>query len=239
MAPKSLCLTTAFTPVPRFLGGSCPLGCSLSAPATGGFSVVSPQCIHVCGRLRGACALQRHWLRSHASSEGLAPWVVPSALLPQGDSLWLAPSAHVCGRLRGGEAGRLPTSWDIIAHLFVFCKGVLAAAGPGRRVPCCGLRPPSAEGPAWRAPLSHLLHPPTFLEYRGTTPVPPAGAAPPAPRLGDGGGSVFSPGASGCFLARGRGIGTPFLTFPRVRGQGQRRPRGAWERGMGPLRSAI
>ena len=45
MAPKSLCLTTAFTPVPTFLGGSCPLGCSLSAPATGGFSMVSPQYI--------------------------------------------------------------------------------------------------------------------------------------------------------------------------------------------------
>ena len=45
IAPKSLCLTTAFAPVPAFLGGSCPLGCSLSAPATGGFSVVSPQYI--------------------------------------------------------------------------------------------------------------------------------------------------------------------------------------------------
>ncbi len=45
MAPKSLCLTTAFAPVPTFLGRSCPLGCSLSAPATGGFSVVSPQYI--------------------------------------------------------------------------------------------------------------------------------------------------------------------------------------------------
>ncbi len=45
MAPKSLCLTTAFAPAPAFLGGSCPLGCSLSAPATGGFSVVSPQYI--------------------------------------------------------------------------------------------------------------------------------------------------------------------------------------------------
>ena len=44
MAPRSLCLTTALAPVPAFLGGSCPLGCSLSAPATGGFSMVSPQC---------------------------------------------------------------------------------------------------------------------------------------------------------------------------------------------------
>ena len=43
MAPKSLCLTTAFAPVPAFLGGSCPSGCSLSAPATGGLSMVSPQ----------------------------------------------------------------------------------------------------------------------------------------------------------------------------------------------------
>ena len=45
MAPRSLCLTTAFAPVPAFLGGSCPLGCSLSAPATGGLSMVSPQYI--------------------------------------------------------------------------------------------------------------------------------------------------------------------------------------------------
>ena len=40
----SLCLTAAFAPVPAILGGSCPLGCSLSAPATGGLSMVSPQC---------------------------------------------------------------------------------------------------------------------------------------------------------------------------------------------------
>ena len=63
------------------------------------------------GWLQGACALQGHWLRSQPSSEGLAPWVIPSAPLPQGDSLWLAPSAHVCGRLLGREAGRWPTSW--------------------------------------------------------------------------------------------------------------------------------
>ncbi len=44
MAPKSLCLITALAPVPAFLGGSCPLGCSLSAPATGGCSVFSLQC---------------------------------------------------------------------------------------------------------------------------------------------------------------------------------------------------
>ena len=72
-APKSLCLTTAFTPV-------------------------------------------------QPSSDGLAPWVVPSAPLPQGDSLWLAPSAHVCGRLLGREAGRYLLHGGTIAHLFSFCK---------------------------------------------------------------------------------------------------------------------
>ena len=40
------------------------------------------------GRLKKACALQRHSLRSQPSSDGLAPWVVPSAPLPQGDSPW-------------------------------------------------------------------------------------------------------------------------------------------------------
>ena len=44
MAPKSLCLITALAPVPAFLGASRPLGCSLSAPATGGCSVFSLQC---------------------------------------------------------------------------------------------------------------------------------------------------------------------------------------------------
>ena len=68
MAPGSLCLTTALAPVPTFLGGSCPLGCSLSAPATGGFSVVSPQYIRYAagsekekragGRLHGSTIAQ-------------------------------------------------------------------------------------------------------------------------------------------------------------------------------------
>ena len=44
MAPNRLCLITALAPVPAFLGGSCLLGCSLNAPATGGCSVVSLQC---------------------------------------------------------------------------------------------------------------------------------------------------------------------------------------------------
>ena len=46
---KSLCLTAAFAPVPAILGGSCPLGCSLSAPATGGLSMVSAVLMYAAG----------------------------------------------------------------------------------------------------------------------------------------------------------------------------------------------
>ena len=67
MTPGSLCLTTAFAPVPAFLGGSCPLGCSLSAPAIGGCSVVSAVLMYAAGskeeqragvRLHGATIAQ-------------------------------------------------------------------------------------------------------------------------------------------------------------------------------------
>ena len=56
-------------------------------------------------------ASQRQSLRSQPSSEGCGLGDVPSAPLPQGDSLWLAPSANVCGRLQGREARRGATSW--------------------------------------------------------------------------------------------------------------------------------
>ena len=159
MAPKSLCLTTALAPVPAFLGGSCPLGCSLSAPATGGFSVVSPSAL---------CMRQ-------------------------------APRR---------EGGRRPTSWGYYSTMFVFCKGsgaFWAGADSGVR---------SAEGLAWAPPPAFTAlqwlggrrcptGPPSYVfGNRGTPPVPPAGAAPPAPRWGNG--VVFSPGASGRFLTRGR-----------------------------------
>ena len=118
---------------------------------------------------------------------------------------------------------------------------------------CFGLRPPSAEGLAWPVPLSRPHRPPTFL---GTGGLPlhlpaehwvpctllretgeafaqhcgdslnPGGGCAPCTLLGDGGEAVFSPSASGCFLARGREIGTPILTCPRTRRQGQRRPGG-------------
>ena len=145
MAPKSLCLTTAFTPVPTFLGGSCPLGCSLSAPATGGFSVVSPQ-----------------YIRYAAGSE---------------------KEKRAGGPLHGGT----------IAHPFVFCKGGGAETSPaagGRDWGWVGLlRPaPSFNGGSGLARAAIPPAPPSnVFGNRGTHPVPPAEAAPPAPCLGDGG----------------------------------------------------
>ena len=64
-ASKSLCLTAAFSPVPAFLGGSCPSGCSLSAPATGGLSMVSPQYIRYAA---GSEKEKRAWGRLHGGT---------------------------------------------------------------------------------------------------------------------------------------------------------------------------
>ena len=67
MAPKSLCLTTAVAPAPAFLGRSCPLGCSLSAPATGGFSVVSPQYIRYAAAPRKRSGPPAHFMGYHST----------------------------------------------------------------------------------------------------------------------------------------------------------------------------
>ncbi len=89
----------------------------------------------------------------------------------------------VCGRLRGGEAGRRLTSWGSIEHLFVYCKGVLAGLSLGGGC-CCGLGPHSGEGLVWPAPLSHL---PTLQRFwvQGDTPCAPGGGCVPCTLLGD------------------------------------------------------
>ncbi len=61
---------------------------------------------------------------------------------------------------------------------------------------CCGLRSSSAEWLAWPAPLSHLAHPPTFLETGGHA-VPPAGLRPLHPAWGTGGLFWLAPSFSG------------------------------------------
>ena len=81
-----------------------------------------------------------------------------------------SPSANVCGRLQGREAGRGPLPGDTIAQSFLFCNRVRLLDGGS----CCGLRLPSTEGLAWPAPLSRPLRPPTFSRTGGLA-VPPAG----------------------------------------------------------------
>ncbi len=176
MAPKSLCLTAAFAPVPAFLGGSCPLGCSLSAPATGGLSMVSPQCAMYAA---GSEKEKRAWGPLH--------WGYYSTLVRilqwGGGITWAEGLVVACALLQGRV-----------------CLGL-------RRCPTC---PPS-----------------NVFRNRGTPPVPPAGAAPPAPRLGNA--AVSPPGASGCFLARGRGIGTLPKPSPEYEGRDRGAPGGLGE----------
>ena len=79
------------------------------------------------------------------------------------------------GRLHGG----------IIAQLFVFCKGGVAGALPGRMV--LSWRAPSISGGSGLAcAVVPPAHPPTFLETGGHAVPRGGGAAPPAPRLGNG-----------------------------------------------------
>ena len=84
------------------------------------------------------------------------------------------------GRLHGGT----------IAHPFGFCKGGMAGA------PDSGIRPPMGtdgfvlacaldQGRVWLGVRRCPTGPPSdVFGNRGTPPVPPAGAAPPAPCLG-------------------------------------------------------
>ena len=98
---------------------------------------------------------------------------VPRPSCPGGFSMD-SPSPHACGRVYG----------DTLAQSFAFCNGGLAGFFLDGWS-CCGLRPPSTEGSVWPAPLSRPHRPPTFSRTGGP-PVPPAGAAPPAPCLGEG-----------------------------------------------------
>ena len=139
-APKSLCLTTAFAPVPAFLGGLWAWGNIPSGAATGGFSMVSPQYIR-----------------------------------------------YAAGSKEGKRAGG-PLHGDTIAQSFSFCNG----EGSGwRGGSCFGQRPPSSEGSGLACAAIPPAPPSDVFQNRGTPPVPPAGAAPPAPLLGGRGGASF------------------------------------------------
>ena len=115
--------------------------------------------------------------------------------LPQGDSLWLAPSTDVMRQAPKEEkraGGPLPG--DTIAQSFLFYKR--GKAGPNLDGwSCCGLRLPSAEGLAWPAPsftggfvLAYAAVPPTppsdVFQNRGTSPCTPGGGCAPCTPLG-------------------------------------------------------
>ena len=140
MAPNRLCLITALAPVPAFLGGSCPLGCSLNAPATGGCSVFSLQ--------------------------------------------W---SMYAAGSEKEKRAG-CPLHGATIAQLFVFCKGGVGGALPGRKV-LVWPAPSYSGGPAWPAPLSRT--PFDVFQNRGTRRTSRRNIGFPAPSFGDRRGAAF------------------------------------------------
>ncbi len=170
---QGVCLATATAPVQAFLGG------------LRGWGNTPP------GRLAPGPAW---WLP-------LAPPVMLPERLCRRGSLW-TPSAPEYGRLRGSGVGWLPTSWGYYSTSVRILQGGVGGGGGLRRPPadgdgwfCLGLCPPPAVGLGWRAPsisggigLACAAIPPAppsdVFGNRGTPPVPPAGAAPPAPRLG-------------------------------------------------------
>ena len=216
MAPNRLCLITALAPVPAFLGGSCPLGCSLSAPAAGGCSVVSLQwSMYAAGsekEKRAGCPLHGGTIaqlfvfckggvagapdsggRTSMGTDGLG---LACALLQRGD--WLGvrrcptgPPSNVFGN-RGTPP--VPPAGLRPCTLLGERGFVLACALHQRRV-WLGVR---------RCPT---CPPSNVFGYRGTPPVPPAGAAPPAPCLGTAAAFARPARRDASWLANGRGGG--------------------------------
>ena len=165
MAPRS----SALAPVPAFLGESCPLGCSLSAPATGGFSVVSTVLMYAAGSeeekgvgglLHGDTIAQLFVF----CKGGVAGAPDSGVRLPMGVDGFVLACALLERRVRFGVR---PSSTEGLAW-----RARLSVEGPAWRAPL------SAEGPVWRAPLSaeglawpmppsRPLRPPTFLGTGG------------------------------------------------------------------------
>ena len=98
-----------------------------------------------------------------------------------------------------------------IAQSFVFCKG--GVAGPLERMVLLRLAPSFTGGAGLACAVVPPGPPSNVFGNRGTPPVPPAGAAPPAPWLG---------GWRRRLLTLAGRI--PILTLPRVQGQGQSSP---------------
>ena len=221
MAPKSLCLTTALAPVPAFLGGSCPWGCSLRRPCRRGSSLLdspSPN-LYAAGSekekragcpLHGATIAQSFVFCNRGCGRG-SPWtgglVAASALLQRRVRLGLRRYPARSTLQRFPETGGLPcTPGGGCAPCTLLGerrRHRLLTSASGRFLTC--LRRDKRRGP-WRAPLSHLAHPPAFLGT-GILAVRPAHPAWGTRRER----RFLVVGASGRFLA-----------FARRRGQGKR-----------------
>ncbi len=160
---------------------------------------------------------KRHWHWSHLSSDGRGTVGRFPGCAATGGISMVSPLSkmYVAGSKEEKRAGgRLPGG--TIAQVFGFYKGGVAGLGVGgegkgtegngERGAYGGGRPPSGAGLAWRAPLSRPLLPPTFLGTGGVA-VPPAGAAPPAPRWGEEEGGLRGGGGGGVGGLRGGGGG--------------------------------
>ena len=120
----------------------------------------------------------------------LCAWgMFPQRPCRRGNSLWLAPVHYVCGRLEGREGGRRLTSWGYYST----SVRILQGGGQGPLTPVVqpsisggiGLACALLQRRVWLGGRRCPIGPPSnVFRNRGTPPVPPAGAAPPAPRLG-------------------------------------------------------
>ncbi len=140
---QGVCLATAFAPVPAFLGGSCPLGCSRSAPATGGLSMVSAVLMYAAGsekEKRGGRRLHR-------------------ATIAQTFGFCKGGLAGAEGKERGGLWWRAPS----------ISGGSGLACAVHRRGDCLGGRRYQRRVRLWPMPLSRPLRPRTFW-VQGDTP---------------------------------------------------------------------
>ena len=95
-----------------------------------------------------------------------------------------APPGGALGSLHPPLRGRRDRRSELRGTRCTPGAGCAPCALLGGRRFCCGLRPPSAVGLGWRAPLSHLAHPPTFLETGGLPLYPRRGLRPLHPDWG-------------------------------------------------------